>query len=246
MAKLTISFKDKVLQEIEINKSITVGREVGDIMIKNPAVSARHMRIEKSGARYVVRDLGSTNGTLVNDVPVTEKELRSGDVITVGRHTIKFDNPDEAAEPSAFEEDMGGRTLVMDSAKLKAMMEGTEETGGEEKLEETQREGATPSAGDDKPAKLFLSQPPGAPRVISLDRETTLIGSSDKNDVRIKGITIGRVAAEIRRKDGEYEIEFKGGMARLKVDGKPVEKRKLVNGDKFSISSYNFEFRTEL
>lgn len=245
MAKLTISFKDKVLQEIEINKSITVGREVGDIMIKNPAVSARHMRIEKTGSRYVVRDLGSTNGTLVNDVPVTEKELRSGDVITVGRHTIKFDNPGEEAEPPAFEEDMGGRTLVMDQAKLKAMMEGSAE-GGADKMEKTQRETPAHSAGAEKAAKLFLSQPPGAPRVITLDKETTMIGSSDKNDVRIRGITIGRVAAQIRREDGEYEIEFKGGLAKLKVDGKPVEKKKLSNGDKFSISSYNFEFRTEL
>ena len=44
----------------------------------------------------------------------------------------------------------------------------------------------------------------------------------------------------------EYEIAYQGGMAKLKMDSSPIEKHQLENGDKFSIGSYNFEFRTEL
>lgn len=238
MAKLTIMFKDKVLQEIDIQKSILIGREVGDIMIKNPAVSARHMRLEKAGDRFVIHDLNSTNGTLVNDKPVTSQELRSGDVITVGRHKIRFENPDEGAEAPSFEEDMGGRTIVMDSSQLQSMMADKGQNLDDTRLEEPRHERG--------PAKLFLSQSSGAPKVMTLEKDVTVIGSSDKSDIRIKGITIGRVAAEISRDNGGYEIIYKGGMAKLKVGGKPVEKHSLSNGDKFSIGSYNFEFRTEL
>jgi pSer/pThr/pTyr-binding forkhead associated (FHA) protein len=38
----------------------------------------------------VVVDLGSTNGTLVNDQPVAEATLEEGDRITIGRTVLEF------------------------------------------------------------------------------------------------------------------------------------------------------------
>ena len=49
MAKIIISSKGKTLQELDLGKTIIIGREVGDIKIKHPAVSARHAKIEKTG-----------------------------------------------------------------------------------------------------------------------------------------------------------------------------------------------------
>ena len=40
---------------------------------------------------FIVRDLGSTNGTKVNGAPVREQYLQSGDNITVGSTTIVFE-----------------------------------------------------------------------------------------------------------------------------------------------------------
>lgn len=236
MAKLTISSKDKVLKEIDLKKTITVGREKGDIILKNPAVSASHMRIEKIGVRFIIHDLNSTNGTFVNNEKIKTKELRSGDVITIGRFQIGFENPDEESGPvdSLEDEDQSGMTMMIDASKMKEMMGGSKPlaAGGGEPRE--------------KVAKLFLYQSSGAPNVVTLDKDTTLIGSSDNSDIQIKGITIGRVAASIVKSGANYEISYQGGMAKLKIGSAPVAKHKLSNGDKFSIGSYNFEFRTEL
>lgn len=234
MAKLTISSRDKVLKEININKTIFVGREKGDIIIKNPAISARHFKLEKLGSRFIIHDLDSTNGTMVNGKKISTKELRSGDQIMVGQFVFKFDNPDE--EPEAIDsfgdEDIAGMTMMLDPAKVQAMMAA--------KPEEKE------SAVEKESAKLFLYQSSGAPKVLKIEKETTMIGSSENSDIQIKGITIGRIAASITKTGDKYEIAYQGGMAKLKIDSSPVEKHQLKNGDKFSIGSYNFEFRTEL
>ncbi|MBI4828700.1 MAG: FHA domain-containing protein [Nitrospinae bacterium] len=245
MAKLIISTKEKVLKEVDLKKSIMVGREVGDIVLKNPTVSAKHMKIELISGRFIVHDLNSTNGTFVNNEQVTSRELRHGDVIRVGKFSFEFQNPEQEAEPvdSLGGEDMSGMTMMIDSGKIQVML--AEEA--KKKAAAASSTPAEPEAPKREAAKLFLYQASGAPKVMSLDKDTTLIGSSENSDIQIKGITIGRVAASITRSaENEYEIGFQGGMAKLKVDGKPADRHKLKNGDKFSISSYNFEFRTEL
>lgn len=240
MAKLIIATKDKRLQEIELKKSLSVGREVGDIMIKNPAVSARHMKIEKDGERFSVVDLGSTNGTFVNNEKITDvRELKHGDVITVGKFFLTFHNPQARAEPEemdGFGEDLGGRTMIMDASAVQAMISPKEVPPVDPAA--TQKVDISP--------KLFLIQPSGAPKVLKLTKDTTLIGSGDTADVQIKGLTIGRVAASIVKGSDGFQITHQGGMSKLKLNGSTVETHTLVNGDKFTIGSFNFEFRTEL
>lgn len=61
-----------------------------DITILDPNVSRRHAEIRPRGDGFVVVDLGSTNGTRVNGVPVTERELRDGDELQLGNTRIAF------------------------------------------------------------------------------------------------------------------------------------------------------------
>jgi two-component system, cell cycle response regulator len=70
----------------------TVGRELGcDIVVELDNVSRRHCRFtERDGTVYVC-DLGSTNGTLLNDRDVKqETALRSSDLVKVGGSIFKF------------------------------------------------------------------------------------------------------------------------------------------------------------
>ncbi|MDH5476843.1 MAG: FHA domain-containing protein [Nitrospinota bacterium] len=233
MAKLTIATKEKVLKEVDINKTIIIGREKGDIILKNPAISAKHLKIEKLGNRYIAHDLDSTNGTFVNEAQITTQELSSGDVIRIGRFTFTFDNPEESGSLGFEEEDdMSGKTMMIDTSKMKSML--------------AQEVASEPAAASGPAAKLFLHQTSGAPKVAELSKPIVNIGSGDDAEIQIKGITIGKIAATIKRSGAKYEIIFKGGMARVKFDNKNVDRKELVNGDKFSIGSYNFEFRTEL
>jgi diguanylate cyclase len=61
-----------------------------DIPLDDEAVSRRHARILWNGSNYVVRDLGSTNGTYVNDASIEERVLQDGDQVKIGRTIFKF------------------------------------------------------------------------------------------------------------------------------------------------------------
>jgi predicted component of type VI protein secretion system len=64
---------------------VTVGRlEENTIAIRDVSVSSRHAQISLSGKEYVLKDLGSTNGTQVNGEAVTEKTLQNGDKVVFG------------------------------------------------------------------------------------------------------------------------------------------------------------------
>jgi predicted component of type VI protein secretion system len=65
---------------------VIIGREnANDLVLKDPEMSRRHARITYQAGRYYVEDLGSTNGTFLNDQPVrVQTPLNHGDVIRLG------------------------------------------------------------------------------------------------------------------------------------------------------------------
>jgi hypothetical protein len=67
--------------------AVTLGRGPDcQVVINHPNVSSHHARLIWDGRQVVVQDLGSTNGTFVNDYRITEPVLfRSGDVLSLGR-----------------------------------------------------------------------------------------------------------------------------------------------------------------
>jgi hypothetical protein len=70
---------------------ISVGRlPECDITVVDPNVSRRHAEIQSRGDGFVVVDLGSTNGTRVNGVRVTERELHDGDELGFGNVRLTF------------------------------------------------------------------------------------------------------------------------------------------------------------
>jgi hypothetical protein len=64
---------------------VIVGRDPAcDLVLADPRASRRHAEIVRDGDVWRVRDLGSSNGTLLNAAPVVEAELGLGDVLRVG------------------------------------------------------------------------------------------------------------------------------------------------------------------
>ncbi len=61
-----------------------------DVQLDQESVSRNHARIQRQRNNYVIRDLGSTNGTYVNDELIDEVVLRDGDQLKVGRTIFKF------------------------------------------------------------------------------------------------------------------------------------------------------------
>ena len=72
--------------------SALIGRERSqvDIVLTDPNVSRVHAQLSYDGSCWHIIDRRSTNGTLVNDVDVTECVLKSGDFVTVGLTVLEF------------------------------------------------------------------------------------------------------------------------------------------------------------
>ena len=70
---------------------VKVGRvaEGNDLALQDDSISREHARLSRSGRGYVVRDLGSANGTSVNGVRVLEQPLGTGDIVRFG--TLEFE-----------------------------------------------------------------------------------------------------------------------------------------------------------
>jgi pSer/pThr/pTyr-binding forkhead associated (FHA) protein len=69
----------------------TVGRHPeSDIFLDDVTVSRRHAEFHRQGHRFIVRDVGSLNGTYVNRQRVDETELASGDELQIGKFKLTF------------------------------------------------------------------------------------------------------------------------------------------------------------
>lgn len=69
---------------------MTVGRQ-GDILLHHSGVSRQHALLEFREEGWLLSDMGSRNGTMVNGVSVQRRILVPGDIVTFGRVKMKFD-----------------------------------------------------------------------------------------------------------------------------------------------------------
>lgn len=82
----------------ELGKRASLGHgtfEVGrsprsDLCIDQESISRHHARISFDGQRHVIEDLGSTNGTFVNERKLERTVLNDGDQVKVGRSILKY------------------------------------------------------------------------------------------------------------------------------------------------------------
>ncbi|CAN5382443.1 hypothetical protein BH10BAC5_BH10BAC5_25470 [soil metagenome] len=69
---------------VTIGNNLIVGRNEGDLVLKDDTVSRRHASITNNGGRFNVNDMGSTNGTFVNNKRISQALLSNGDEVRFG------------------------------------------------------------------------------------------------------------------------------------------------------------------
>lgn len=77
---------------IPIQGEITIGRRPGNtFVLDDQYISSRHVRVYIKNNEYVIEDLNSTNGTIINDVKIKGKKyLKNGDIVKIGKTILKF------------------------------------------------------------------------------------------------------------------------------------------------------------
>jgi hypothetical protein len=105
MAQLVVVTGPLEGKTFAIDPGLTIGREAHNTiaMPENKRCSRDHAKVWREGPNaYAVADLGSTNGTLVNDAKVSRQALKDGDVIAIGEIELRFElGEDEKPKPKA-------------------------------------------------------------------------------------------------------------------------------------------------
>jgi pSer/pThr/pTyr-binding forkhead associated (FHA) protein/S1-C subfamily serine protease len=94
VAFLTVGSGPRAGERIPVSGELSIGRESGDIVIADDEASRRHAAIRVAAAGLEIEDLGSSNGTFVNDRRVEGTQaLSDGDEIRIGQTTIAVEIP---------------------------------------------------------------------------------------------------------------------------------------------------------
>jgi pSer/pThr/pTyr-binding forkhead associated (FHA) protein len=190
------------------------------------------------GARLVVEDLDSLNGTFVNDLRVERATLHDGDSIWIGKHHIKVDATADAAIPWDSARKAAApkinETMVLDTKARRDMLQQAAAMGERSQF----------SPGRLKmPTLIVLSGRVGQKEYV-LTNKLTVIGKSPMATVRLRGWFKPQVAAQINQRDDGYYL---GTGAKIPmVNGSPIQGPvRLSDGDLIEVCGIrmNFIFR---
>jgi len=102
MARLLVNPRSSTAWEIELKPGPNfLGRNpTNNFRIEDPSVSGSHCEIVIDEGGIFLRDLGSTNGTFVNEAPVTEAKVSPGQSIRLGKVEMRLAAPAALASDS--------------------------------------------------------------------------------------------------------------------------------------------------
>ena len=130
--KLRLSLMGRPVRNYTFDKPvINVGRDPGaDVYVDNPGVSRDHFRLERTeNGEYQVVDLGSANGTFVNDHMVNASLVHNNDVVRFGKYTLwvgyEMDRRSDVrgGRSSAPAPEAAGHTVVLSRAEIGSILE---------------------------------------------------------------------------------------------------------------------------
>ncbi len=103
-ARLFVTSRGETVAEVSLNRPrMVLGRDEGcDISLNSNFVSRYQNLFMETREGWLLVDLNSTNGCFVNGQKVREHYLRDGDIISIGRHQLRFAG--KSAEQAELEE----------------------------------------------------------------------------------------------------------------------------------------------
>ena len=233
-AKLILSLNNSVLGEFPLDKErIILGRKAeNDIQVDNLAVSGQHAAIITILNDSFLEDLDSTNGTYVNGKLVKKHALKNGDVITIGKHELKYVNDEASDEDDEFEKTMIIRPGMAGHAAAAA------------KAEEQAPAAPAPAAGASAPGAAA----PTGDAYLPLGKIQVLIGPGAGKELELKKalITLGRpgvqVAVITRRPQGYFITHVEGTHPVVNGESIGGQARQLKDHDVVELAGVKMEF----
>lgn len=221
---LVLSLNQSVLGEFGLDKErILIGRKPeNDIQVDNLAVSGQHAAIITILNDSFLEDLDSTNGTFVNGKLVKKHALKHGDVITIGKHELKYLNDEATTDDQDFEKTMIIRPGMASHAAAAAKAEETAPPSP----------GAdSASAGDMPLGKIQVLSGPGAGKELELKKALITLG---RPGVQVAVIT--------RRPQGYFITHVEGQHPVVNGESIGAQAHALKDHDVIELAGVKMEF----
>ncbi len=242
MARLDLYRDGRFVKGLELGeRTYLIGREPScDLVLGDNLVSRRHFQLRWQDDGYLLKDMDTPNGTLVNGVREFNRKLRVPATLQVGSEMMLFD-PDKGDAP---EEDDELPEWALDLADDESS---TMPSTAHIAPAELNRMQARVRARQ-RPHLLQRQGPRGTAEVFPLDTKVSQIGFGP---VRISlGPSLkGReevLAEATRMDDGRVKIRAKGLFGKVEVNGKNRKEAVLGNGDAVSVAGVRLEFHAGL
>ena len=127
MAKLLIQESNGAREFEIVDQEVSIGRELDNALrLADPSISRHHAMLGKTPDGYEIKDLGSSNGVLLNGAKVESGLLKDGDRITLGQLQLTFIDPQatERMPPPAKEQPNPLGTIRMDLDEMVKIQSG--------------------------------------------------------------------------------------------------------------------------
>jgi ABC-type multidrug transport system ATPase subunit/pSer/pThr/pTyr-binding forkhead associated (FHA) protein len=196
------------------------------------AVSRRHAEVRRSDGKFMLVDLGSFNGTLLNGKRITEPTpLDNGALIQLGLGgpLLRFNNPAQAAladaqptrQPLMFEQGMHAAAATpTPSGGLSGVI-------GMRTMVAPSGTGASPT----QEHQAGIQQAAFLTRRLFEDKSRLTIGRAEDNDIRLDGLQISKHHARFLLNDGRIAIEDVGSTNGIYVNGQRITGKKLLEDE---------------
>ncbi len=226
MPELIVRFEDKVIERVVTEKKrISIGRtHDNDIVLENRGVSRKHAMIEFNENAAVIIDNESLNGTFVNNRKISEEVLKDEDKITIGKYSLIYHT--ESSAPTDDMANLDG-TMVLNTKRQKQMLENDQM---ERKIVE--KYGGSVLIGEENTDFAEYK----------LDREVTTIGKAKFVHIKARGFLLSGIQAKIVNENNGYSIINLGKKGKTQINGEPVERHVLKNGDLITVGKSTFKF----
>ncbi len=225
MPEIIVKLGEKVLNRFFFDKEIlSIGRaRDNDIVIENLAVSRNHARIRRQDGSFVLTDLNSANGTYVNGSRINKSEVKDGDLVTVGKHTLVFvmdADPPETPDgpPPPIDDDHDGPPTSKPQSRV--------------------REGAI--------GLLSVTKGKQTGAQFALSKTEQSIGRANDNDIRLHDWFVSKRHAVILKKGDTYTLKDLQSWRGTTVNGNSITEIELSDGDEIVVGTTVISFKANV
>jgi pSer/pThr/pTyr-binding forkhead associated (FHA) protein len=258
VAKLFVKYNQTVLKELPISQAVvTIGRLPDNtVQLDNPAVSSYHAKIYWDRDHYVIEDTNSLNGTYLNSRRITRVELKDGDSILIGKHTLVFASTGleyiPGREGAAAQAGPGlprvQPTQFLDTKMVKDMLTDKAKVAGSGAgLSDVAAPGnRVPALAGTGIGTLSVLEGKTDQKHYLLTSNMSAIGKSAMASIKLKGWFAPEMASIISKSDKGYFIAASEKNIKVKVNGEKISgKKSLSNGDTIEVAGVKMIFAVQ-